>query len=73
MFMMQVIRMTQQESSQDRKQQDSSSSEDTPPVVKKEEGQETPIPSGAEQATPTGTPQFDLNIIYLNYLNVFKF
>ncbi|XP_056304093.1 ubiquitin carboxyl-terminal hydrolase BAP1 isoform X1 [Danio aesculapii] len=52
-----VIRMTQQESGQDRKQQDSSSSEDTPPVVKKEEGQETPIPSGAEQATPTETQE----------------
>ncbi|XP_073700054.1 ubiquitin carboxyl-terminal hydrolase BAP1 isoform X2 [Garra rufa] len=52
-----VIRMTQQESGQDRKQQDSSSSEDTPPVVKKEEGQDTPIPLGTEQAMPTETQE----------------
>ncbi|KAK9967327.1 hypothetical protein ABG768_001730 [Culter alburnus] len=52
-----VIRITQQESGQDRKQQDSSSSEDTPPAVKKEEGQDTPIPLGAELATPTETQE----------------
>ncbi|XP_051766404.1 ubiquitin carboxyl-terminal hydrolase BAP1 isoform X1 [Ctenopharyngodon idella] len=52
-----VIRITQQESGQDRKQQDTSSSEDTPPAVKKEEGQDTPIPLGAEQATPTETQE----------------
>lgn len=60
--MLQVIRITQQESGQDRKQQDTSSSEDTPPAVKKEEGQDTPIPLGAEQATPTGTPH---NLIWI--------
>lgn len=61
MYMLQVIRMTQQDSGQDRKQQDSSSSEDTPPAVKKE-GPDTPIPLCTEQATSIGT-LFEFNLI----------
>ncbi len=64
MYMLQVIRMTQQDSGQDRKQQDSSSSEDTPPAVKKEEGPDTPIPLCTEQATPTGT-LFEFNLYWI--------
>ncbi|XP_051550171.1 ubiquitin carboxyl-terminal hydrolase BAP1-like [Myxocyprinus asiaticus] len=52
-----VIRVSQQESGQDRKQQDSSSSEDTSPAVKKEDGPETQIPLGTEQAPPTETQE----------------